>query len=231
MSHLKINENRIRYLKWHRGWETKDITEYFVEQITKKEIRDLVVKAVRGTRDISIPTARVAPLLEEWIEKHGEFTEDGDIVDGYLTALGGVVGLSPRVLYRIRELIDANVTFTMVDRILLGLEKEHLWKEPPENGGFSDFWGEDPPFPATPSVEQERVAQVERDRKARKMRELRDVSGMKCSCGKRLHPSNQSGMCKVCICKDNTSASKTMHRKTTRRLFGENAAKTGRPLT
>lgn len=97
-----------------------------------------------------VPTVRVKAFLEQYAaDTYG--TEDR------WARLAKDSGINERRLYGIRQELNPNVTFSLFDKILTGLDMLHVWYAEPEDGGFADYYLSDiPPAPAEPSVAQAR---------------------------------------------------------------------------
>lgn len=111
--------------------------------------------SVTNTRPI--PTARIAVIIEQ------------HLVAGWtLEALASATGIDPRRLRGITRQEYPNCTFDTADRILTRLDLNDLWHAPPEQGGFSDCYQDEPPPPTPPNEEQQ--ARAERDLRRRRER-------------------------------------------------------------
>ncbi len=106
--------------------------------------------AVKVSLDRMIPTGRVAEFINHYLNESYE----GDDGGGRLEQFSFDSGVSVRSVWRIRNGRDANVTFTLLDRMLTNLDRQYLWHYLPEDGGFSDCYGDDLPVPAEISEEQ-----------------------------------------------------------------------------
>ena len=107
-----------------------------------------------------IPASRVAAFIDHYIEaNYPEWERNSnkpqDMPLGPLQQFAQEVGLSPRTIYRIRSGESVNVRFTLLDEMLSKLDREYLWHWGPEDGGFSDYYGDEPGPRAEPKPEQE----------------------------------------------------------------------------
>ena len=118
-----------------------------------------------------IPSDRVKIFIEHYISHNYaiERNAEGAILDKGISRFARETNVAERRLYGIIQQEQANVSFEIVDRILTALDREYLWYWEPEEGGFSDYYGDDPPPPAEPTkAQKEWKARDYRRRAARK---------------------------------------------------------------
>ena len=115
-----------------------------------------------------IPATRVAAFIRQYIEEHYEI--DPVMNDLGFAQLSFDSGVPTRSIYRILSGECANVSFELLDDLLTNLDEIHLWHLGPEDGGFYDYYCDDPAPPAEKTIEQQRRNEVENaKRHARKL--------------------------------------------------------------
>ena len=92
---------------------------------------------------IRVPNRLLKPLIEDYLKKQ----EDGGIDTHWgtqkvkrstpLQNLSFLLGISDRRLWEIRHRTDANTSFEIADKVLVGLDKQDLWYSDPH---FSEIY-------------------------------------------------------------------------------------------
>lgn len=107
-----------------------------------------------------IPAVRVAAFIDHYIQTNYPDYERTNRPQhqplGPLEQFAAETGLNARTIYRIQKGESTNVRFELVDDMLVALDREYLWHWGPEDGGFSDYYGDEPGPPAEPTAEQQR---------------------------------------------------------------------------
>lgn len=111
-------------------------------------------------RHREIPATRVAAFIQHYIKHNIETDVDvDDAREGYdagLTQFAFEAGLNPRAIYRILHGETTNCKFELVDDMLTALDRSYLWTWDPEDGGFADYYCDEPAPKAEPTIEQKR---------------------------------------------------------------------------
>lgn len=109
-------------------------------------------KATEPKRDI--PATRVAAFIQQYIDEHYETHHE--LNDYGINQFTFDTGIPQRTVYRILHGESANISFELVDEMLTRLDEMHLWFLGPEDGGFYDYYCDEPAPPAEQTIEQQR---------------------------------------------------------------------------
>jgi hypothetical protein len=77
-----------------------------------------------------VPTARIAPLLDAWLDGKRRT----------LDTLAARTGLNTSTLAAIRKRKRERTSFTVADKIVSGVDP-WIWHRPPQEGGLADLYG------------------------------------------------------------------------------------------
>lgn len=106
-----------------------------------------------------IPATLVAAFIQGYIDANYEL--DPGTNDYGIGQFEFDSGIPRRRIYAILRGETTNVTFEVVDEMLVRLDEIHLWHLGPEDGGFADYYGDDPAPAAEQTIEQQRRNAVE----------------------------------------------------------------------
>lgn len=101
-----------------------------------------------------IPATRVAEFIQSYIDAHYQL--DPETNNHGINQFSFDTGLPQRSIYRILHGESTNASFELVDEMLTRLDEIHLWHLGPEDGGFADYYCDEPAPAAKPSIEQKR---------------------------------------------------------------------------